>query len=83
MKVQIETRRAMALWIAWSLLAGIGLMTVIDAAFPEDWTPFVIAAIALGAVPWAIREHRWAGRQRKAFEGDMERLQAIINEGEK
>lgn len=71
MKVQIETRRAMLVWIAWSLLAGIGLMTVVNALVPDDWTPFVIAVFAAAGVVWAAKQARWAGQQRKAIERDM------------
>lgn len=71
MKVQIETRRGMLAWIVWSLLAGWGLMNVIEAFVPDRWTPFVIAAIALAGVVWAWRQARWAGRMRKQLEADM------------
>lgn len=71
MTVQIHTRRAMLLWIAWSLLAGIGLMTVINALVPDDWTPAVIVAIALAGIVWAARQARWANQQLKAMQRDM------------
>lgn len=80
MNVQIETRRAMVAWIVWSLLAGIGLMTVVDAIVPDDWTPFVIAAFAAAAIPWAWRESRWAKRQREAIERDMAIFQMQVDD---
>lgn len=60
------------------LLAGVGIMAIIDWTTPDAWEPFVIFAVVLSVTPWLIRNYRWSKRMQKELEHDMAMWQERI-----
>lgn len=63
--------------IVFPLLAGVGIADLMEDYVPEAWQPWLILGVALAAIPWSIREARWAKGMQRKIEADVAELQRI------